>query len=146
MSNGPVDVIALSFPSAGPGPVVVDEIRRLVTSGTIGLLDALFVAHEPDGSWRIIEISEETEALEITDLEFSNPDLLSAEDGEVIAAGLAPDSSALIVAYEHLWSAPLRAALADAGGQVELHVRIDPDTVGLAEASAATEAPTQITL
>jgi hypothetical protein len=123
----------LSFPPEGPGPRVVEEFRKLVASGTIELLDALYVVHEPDDSWRVIEIEEDREFLAVSGLEFTTPALLSVDDGELIATSLAPGTCAVIVAYEHTWARPLRSAILDAGGELALQVRIPPETVAAAQ-------------
>lgn len=137
MAHGAVEVIALSFPSEGPGPRVVEEFRKLVGAGTIVLLDALYVVQGPDDSWRVIEVEEDEQFMAVAGLEFSTPELLSAEDGELIAASLESGTSAVVVAYEHVWALPLRAAIAEAGGELALQVRITPESVEAAEAALA---------
>jgi hypothetical protein len=137
MPHGAVEVIALSFPAEGPGPRVVEEFTRLVENGTISLLDALYVVREADGTWRSVEVEEDTEFLAVTGLEFTTPALLSADDGELIASSLEPGTCAVVVAYEHIWSKPLREVILAAGGEVLLQVRIPPETVDLAELSEA---------
>src|SRR3954453_15920216 len=135
MTHGAVEVIALSFPSEGPGPRVVEEFRKLVGNHTISLLDALYVVHETDGSWRVIEVEEDQQFLAVTGLEFSAPELLSAEDGELIATSLEPGMCAVVVAYEHVWALPLREAITQAGGELVLQVRVTPESVEAAEAA-----------
>jgi hypothetical protein len=137
MPHGAVEVIALSFPAEGPGPGVVEQFAKLVESGTISLLDALYVAHDADGTWRSIEVEEDTEFLAVTGLEFTTPELLSVEDGELIASSLEPGTCAVVVAYEHTWAKPLREAIFAAGGELLLQVRIPPETVDEAELSGA---------
>ena len=137
MPDGVVEVIALSFPAVGPGPRVVEEFTKLVENGTISLLDALYVVRETDGTWRSVEVEEDTEFLAVTGLEFTTPELLSAEDGELIASSLEPGTCAVIVAYEHIWSKPLREAVLAAGGELALQVRIPPETVAAAEPAGA---------
>jgi hypothetical protein len=137
MAHGAVEVIALSFPAEGPGPRVVEEFSKLVQSGTISLLDALYVVSEGNGSWRVIEVEDDTEFLAVHGLEFTTPELLSAEDGELIATSLRPGTCAVVVAYEHTWSKPLREAILAAGGELALQVRIPPETVEAAELSGA---------
>jgi len=138
MPHGAVEVIALSFPAEGPGGRVVEEFRKLVESGTIALLDALYVVREPDGTWRAVEVEDDTEFLAVSGLRLTTPALLSVEDGELIATSLAPGTSAVVVAYEHTWAGPLREAVQASGGAVALQVRIPPETVAAAELAGAT--------
>jgi hypothetical protein len=138
MPHGAVEVIALSFPAEGPGARVVEEFRKLVQSGTIALLDALYVVRETDGGWRAVEVEDDTEFLAVNGLQLTTPALLSVEDGELIATSLAPGTSAVVVAYEHTWAGPLRDAVLAAGGAIALQVRIPPETVAAAELAGAT--------
>jgi hypothetical protein len=154
MPHRAVEVLALSFPMPGAVPGaeggtsgVVEEFRRLVEHGTIAVLDALYVVHEPDGRWRVVEIGDGDDAA-LSALEgllpfgglhsTATPALLSVEDGELIATGLPPGMSAVVLAYEHTWARPLRDAVRVAGGAVALQVRIPPATLKAVELSGIT--------
>jgi hypothetical protein len=57
-----------------------------------------------------------------------------------VAEDLPDGTTAVIIAWENTWAVRLQPALADAGGLVILHERIDPQDVTVAfEAIAITE-------
>ncbi|MCX4777561.1 hypothetical protein [Streptomyces sp. NBC_01264] len=62
-------------------------------------------------------------------------DLLSDEDLETVAQGLAPESSALVVVWENAWATRLASALRGSGGEVLFMERIPRDSVERAVAA-----------
>jgi hypothetical protein len=63
--------------------------------------------------------------------------MTSEEDLAIVREAMEPGTSAAVIVFEHTWARRVAAALADAGGQVALHVRIPRDTAEAAMAVAA---------
>src|SRR2546427_70550 len=97
---GPVDVAVVAFPGNRFNGDVAPALIDLQRAGTVRVLDATFVRKESDSTVSVVEVADSEVAgafTQLTDLEF---DLLSDEDLQMIADGLDPDSSALVVVWE----------------------------------------------
>lgn len=124
---GPVEVFAISFPTATPGVAIAEAIVAVIESGAVTVVDAEFVRKFADGTVEVLEI--EALNLDIPALPAEMSTLLSEEDTEVIADSLEADSSALVIVIEHAWARAVVGTIRAAGGEVLLHARIDAETV-----------------
>lgn len=131
MTVGPVEWVALAFPGDTVDPAVVPAMARLVEAGTVRILDLVIVSHSDSGEVRVSEYDEAPEplrsALDVLDGDVL--DLVGEVDLPVIAAELAPGSTALVVVWESRWAAELAQAVVAAGGELFTHDRIPRDTV-----------------
>ena len=128
---GPVEVMVFTFTRAGLVASVGPVLAEFVASGHLGVLDAIVVSKSA------------SDALVITDLDDSiipawsqistapRP-MLSSADAELAAAGLSNSGAALLIALEHLWPEKLTRLVEDSGGALELHARIDQQSVAAA--------------
>jgi Family of unknown function (DUF6325) len=136
---GPVDYIVVEFPSdkANFSGEVADRLAELVASGTIRVLDLLFLKKDRDGSVEGFESHEfdDSELGRLRELETELALLLAEEDVEAIGAALEPDSYAAVLVFENVWAAPFGAAIRRAGGQLVASGRIP-----IQELAAALEA------
>ena len=119
---GPVDYLVVEFPGdkANFSGEMRAELSALVDSGTVRVLDLLFVVKEPDGSIEGFE-SHEFDAGELGELRTLEGDLamlLAAEDVEAIGAALEPRSVAAVLVWENVWAAPFGSAIRRSGGQL----------------------------
>jgi uncharacterized membrane protein len=143
MAFGPIQIIALGFPSTAPleGRIAA-ELVRLSDAGTIRIVDALAVLVDGD----------EVDVIAVSDLDDDQRRELGAQVGALIGLGAAgidgfvagaevgaeiadegglglveavadelienlPDGSAgLLLIVEHAWAVPLRDAIIDADG------------------------------
>jgi hypothetical protein len=132
---GPVQMLAVSFgPEARFEGRVVDELERLEASGTVRVLDLLFV-HKDTESGDLIALDIQgpnmgaiTGAL----LGFESEDDartreagihkgvrafgVSRDDLESLMASLEPGIAVGVLLVEHVWARDLRRAIRDAGG------------------------------
>jgi hypothetical protein len=103
----------------------------LVESGTVRVLDLLFVTKDSDGR---------TTSIDLTDLDpetgpafmavtVHEPGALGAEDAEEIADDLEANSSALVIAFENTWAAEFMDACRAADAVVIDQLRIPADVV-----------------
>jgi uncharacterized membrane protein len=126
---GPVDVAVFAFPGNRFNGDVAPALIDLQRAGTVRVLDATFVRKESDSTISVVEVADSEVAgafTQLTDLEF---DLLSDEDLQMIADGLDPDSSALVVVWENTWAARVAAAIRGSDGQVIFMERVPRDDV-----------------
>ena len=98
---GPVDIVILGFPGNKFTGRIAPALMDLVDSGTIRVLDLLFVTKDADGVTTAIDLQDldpETGPafLEVT---VHQPGALGPEDAEEIADDLPPNSSALLIAF-----------------------------------------------
>jgi hypothetical protein len=128
---GPVDVIIIGFPGNKFTGEIAPAILELVDSGTIRVLDLLFVMKDAAGVVTTVEIEDldaETGARFLT-IEIADPDALNHEDAEEVGDDLPLDSSALLIAFENTWAARFVAACQAADAVVIDQIRIPVDVV-----------------
>jgi uncharacterized membrane protein len=142
MVRGPVQLLVVSFDQPNFTGEIVAELRRLRTSDTVRLIDALVVQKDEDGGliavqWSDLSIEEAQgmgalvgaligvgldgeagiEAGARAGMEAAADGHLIPEDQAWDIADVLPNGSAAAVALiEHLWAASLRDAIVRAGG------------------------------
>jgi hypothetical protein len=124
--TGPIDYIVVEFPGnrmTGEGlPILVD----LHESGTIRILDLVFVRRDLDGSIHTLAISDfdGDGQLDLAVFEGAASGLIGPDDIDEAASIVEPGSSAGILVYENVWAAPFAAALRRGGAQLVASGRI----------------------
>ena len=147
---GPVQLLLIGFPpGANFEGRIADELAKLVSEGTIRVLDLLFVAKDTDSD-EVVVLEHQTEnmgsvagALLGVRMEGDNaaPDERSfgytnAEIDEM-GASLAPGESAGLLLIEHTWSRGLKDAIRDAGGRPLEDTFLTPERVAEMEPQLA---------
>ncbi len=124
MAYGPAELIVVKFPGNQFRGEIIPALADLVETGTIRLIDLLFVMKDEDGSITTLEAETitETEA-QLGDI-VGDSGLMSDEDVELVAEELEPGSSAGLLLFEHAWAATFTQALRDAGGELIYDERI----------------------
>jgi hypothetical protein len=129
---GPIQILVVGFgPDANFTGKALDELKRLTEADVVRLVDLLFVRKNEDGSVEKIEV---TDMAELADLGALAGGLLGlgedagaealAEQGSVfsdeqvwyLGDDLPVGDIVAIAVLEHTWAAPLRDAIAEAGG------------------------------
>ena len=131
---GPVQLVAVGFgPDANYEGAVMAELVRLERSGTVRLLDLLFVQKEEDGDLAALDYQGEDLGAIIGALlgfEFEGDDGPAPADApeqahafgltqdqiQGIAASLEPGHAAGLMLIEHVWARDLKRVIRDAGG------------------------------
>ncbi|WP_062297714.1 DUF6325 family protein [Demequina maris] len=124
---GPVEIVTIAFAESRFDGSILAEIKKLVETGVISIVDAIVVHKKDDESVEIVELAEITDDPEVTalsDLLARLDGLLNDEDAEILADSLPPGASAAILCFEHSWVVPLRDAIAAAGGELLDTVRV----------------------
>ena len=140
MDIGPVEMLVLTFTGDTVGPEVREALADVVAKGDVTILDLVFVAKDENGDLRVVEVEEQDDRFGLAELESRNAKLLNDEDIELVAEALDEGTSAAFLVFEHTWARKIAGAIAAAGGEVALHVRIPRDTVeaALTAATAST--------
>jgi hypothetical protein len=125
MAIGPVELLVVKFPGNQFTGEIAPALTDLVETGTIRVLDILFVNKDEDGTVEMVEIND----LILDDKSFDPiisdlTDLLTEEDVETFGAVLEPNSSAALMLFENTWAARFAGALRNARGELILNERI----------------------
>lgn len=127
MTMAPVEVIVVAFPGSAFNGAILPELRRLVDTSTITIVDGLFVRKNDAGDLSWHELAEVDAAL--SGLLQKVEGLISADDVTELAADLEPGSSAAVLAFEHTWMRPLRDAVAGSGGVLVADIQVPGSVV-----------------
>ena len=134
MTTGPVEFIEIVFPGNRFNDEIVPALRELVDSGTVRILDLLFIKKDADGNVQSFELSalapEESAAFDTLDGEID--DLLSPEDIQLAAQDLPNNSAAGLLVWENVWAARFADAVRGANGAVIANWRIPQAAVDAA--------------
>ena len=131
MGVGPVDVVIIGFPGNKFTGRIAPALMDLVNTGTIRVIDLLFVMKDADGVVTTIEAKDldpETGPSFLA-IDVAQPGALGADDAEEVSDDLAPNSSALLIAFENVWAAKFVDACRAADAVVIDQIRIPADVV-----------------
>src|SRR4029078_8686639 len=129
MDLGPVEYLMLTFPGNKFNGQISKALGDLVESGTIRILDLTFIIKDPDAPTAAFEYDELEEVVGFDDIDGHADGLLRAEDLEMAAEALTPDSSALLMVWEDLWASDFQAAVIACGGEVITGERVPREIV-----------------
>ena len=127
MALGPIEVIVVGFPGNRFNGEIIPELEKLVESDTISVVDGLLVMKTADGEVEFVEFDQDGEnadAARLAGLFDQIDSLISDEDVDELAAGLEPNSSAVILVFEHTWAKPFRDAIVASGGVLAADFRV----------------------
>src|ERR1700727_2006336 len=93
---GPVDYVVVEFPAGASSFTgeMAAELRALVDSDTIRVIDVLILTKNADGTVEATELSDIKELGELQVIETELAELLAAEDVDNLAAAMEPGSTA----------------------------------------------------
>ncbi len=119
---GPVDYLVVGFPrdKADFSGAMADELKKLMDSNTIRVLDLVMVTRAEDGTLAAAELRDhdESEVGELRSLETDLSVLLATEDVERAGADLEPGGTAAVLVWENTWAGPLASAIRHSGGDL----------------------------
>ena len=130
---GPVDYVVVAFPAgqANFSGEMASELRALMDSSTVRVLDLLLLTKDEDGSVEASELRDADDS-EVGQLRAAEADLavlLAASDVEEIGGMLEPGSAAAVLVWENVWAAPFGAAVRRSGGQLVASGRIPTQAI-----------------
>jgi len=123
---GPVDYVVVEFPSEASNFTgeMAAELDKLVTSGTVRILDLMILTKGADGEIDVSEVEDLDGAGEVRMAEAQLAGLLAEEDVLNLAAAMKPGSTAGVLVWENTWAAPFASAARRSGGQLIANGRI----------------------
>lgn len=125
MAYGPAELIVVKFPGNQFRGEILPALTDLIDTGTIRLIDLLFLMKETDGSVTYLEAGEVFPDGPVAGiLAEADAGLISEEDVDDIAPEIEPGSSAAVLLFEHLWAAEFTQAIRNAGGELIYDERI----------------------
>ena len=116
---GPVDYLVVGFPAekANFSGEMASELKALIDSNTIRVLDLVMIMKGEDGSVEASELrdADDSEIGELRALERDLAILLAEEDVEEIGASLEPGSAAAVLVWENTLGGAVRLGGAQVG-------------------------------
>ena len=135
MSLGPLQVMVVNFEDTNFTGEIEAELIRLEETGTLRVLDVIFVAKSMDGDIEVIRTGDvHSGALSQALLGIGDESEVAetvVDDADVwyAADAIEPGNAAGIMVLEHRWSIPLRDAIAAAGGTNVVTEWVDEEEV-----------------
>ena len=118
---GPVEIYLIGFDRERPGPQVVSALSDLIRSGSVRLLDVLFVTRSEEGELTVLEAEEVEGQFGLDGIEVLEVGLAGEEDVDDLAVVVEPGPTAALLVVEHASVRRFAEALYRAGGSV-LHM------------------------
>ena len=134
MSIGPVEYIIIGFPGNDFHGEIVPEIAKLVDSGTIRIIDLVFISKDVDGAFIVLEADEDEGVSVFASLDGEIGGFIGDEDIAHAAAAIEPGNSAALLLWEDVWALPFVTAVRGAGGIVLEGSQIPYELIEAAEA------------
>jgi hypothetical protein len=128
---GPLEYVVIGFAGNRFDGSIAREIERVVENGTIRLIDIVFVGKDADGDAVILELDNKDDPrfAPFAALLGDRMALLTPEDLEHVAAELPPNTSGMVLLFEHRWAEHIKEAMAAAGGFLVARSVIPPEVL-----------------
>jgi hypothetical protein len=123
---GPVEYVVIEFPGNQFSGEIVPALKNLTAADTVHIIDLVVIKKDADGSIHWFEGDQlgGDEAKLFNELEGEIDDLVNAEDIQLVAQGLDPNSTAAVLVWENAWAARFAEAVRKAHGRVIAEERI----------------------
>ena len=131
MLDLPLEYALIGFKDPKFSGKIVPELLDLAQRGIVRIVDIVFIQKEEDGTVRTLELND----LDPVMYEMFVPlgehvsSLFTTDDLLIAASKLPNNSAAVLFLWENLWTASLRQAIVDAGGELVERVQIAPEVV-----------------
>jgi uncharacterized membrane protein len=128
--EGPVDLVLLRFPGNHFTGEVAPALADLVSSGTVRILDLVFITKDADGNVASVELDQLGDAgAAFDDIDGDVSGLLTDEDIDTAGEEMEANSSAALLLFENTWAARFTNALRAADAEVITFERIPHDAL-----------------
>lgn len=127
--HGPIDYIIVNFTGNKFNGGILEELSKVVKSGTISVLDIALVTKDKDGNIAALELNgmKDTGVAQFAKDNSVQSGLITQEDIEEVGEIIAENSSVGLLVIEQLWAKGLKKAIIDAGGELIAEGRIHPE-------------------
>jgi hypothetical protein len=131
MLDLPLEYALIGFKDPKFSGKIVPELLDLAQRGIVRIVDIVFLQKEDDGNLNTLELNDlEPEMYEMFVPIGEHVSSLFTTDDLLIAASKLPNNSAAVLfLWENLWTASLRQAIVDAGGELVEREQIAPEVV-----------------
>ena len=131
MALGPIDFLALEFPGNKFDGSILTSLFELVQAGVIRIIDLVVIVKDQDGSVFVRELKElDPDTIRVMDpLKVEVTSMITRNDIDSIAAGLANNSTAGLMLFENLWAVKTKQAMLDADARLLMFERIPHEVV-----------------
>lgn len=114
---GPVDVVVIEFPNGADTTEAASELEAVLDRGTVQLFDIVAIRKRADGHASEVQIAAGGSPADgFARFSGARSRLFDSSDLEQVAAILAPDTTAVMIAYENTWARGFVGAAHAAGG------------------------------
>jgi hypothetical protein len=120
---GPIDLLVIEIPPAGPGPAGLGALLSLTERDLVRILDLEVVSKAADGTISLVPPDAGTMP-ELTPFIGSSSGLLDADDLREAGAFIAPGANGIVVIYENEWIVSMAAVLRQEGARLVAAGRI----------------------
>lgn len=144
MDIGPLEYVVIGVYDQQLTRALFSELNAIQETGKIRVVDLIFVTKAADGTVVMQEVSElsEEEPAAYGGIADDLMGLLTAQDIEQLTGQIPPDTSAIIILFEHTWVIGLTEVVRKGGGVVFTGGMVTHDALAhvSAELAAAKEA------
>jgi Family of unknown function (DUF6325) len=134
---GPVEYVIISFPGNHFKGEIVPALSKLIESGTVRIIDLVFILKDDQGDVAIFEFDQLEELAPFSTLQGEAGGLVNEEDIAYAADALEPNSSAALLVWEDTWATEFAQAVRNADGIILEGARIPYQLVDEAFAALA---------
>ena len=128
---GPIDYLALEFPTAELKGEALADLVDLVDRGIIRILDFRFAIKDQDGSFAAVAITDldGDGTLDLAVFDGVESGLLDNDDVSEAVSLIEPGSGVALIIYENTWAGPFVSSMRRVGAEVIASGRISADAV-----------------
>jgi uncharacterized membrane protein len=128
---GPIDLLAIEFPGNNFTGEGLNELHRLVTNGTIRIIDLVVVTKNKQGQVSALELNDlgPNASAGLNALQATVSQMLTQDDIEAVGERLANNSTAAVMLYENTWAVKTKQAIMAANGRVVVQARVPHEIV-----------------
>jgi Family of unknown function (DUF6325) len=131
MTLGPLEYIVIGFKEDRSDGSIARELEKLVSAGTIRIVDLVFLAKDKGGRKTILEMSDgdDPRIAPFARLLGNGKGLFTPEDLSQVADSIEPGMAGLVVLFEHRWAEDIKEALQNHGGFLVTRAVIPPEVL-----------------
>jgi len=120
MNIGPLEYVVIGVNNQQLKSALIAELNEIHETGKIRVVDLIFVTKSADGTVMSQEMRDlnEEESAAYGGIADDLMGLLTAQDIEQLSGQIPPDTSALVILFEHTWVIGLAEAVREGGGVV----------------------------
>lgn len=139
MEIGPLEYVVIGMKDRQLKHALLPELNAIHKTGQVRVVDLISVTKAADGSVALQEVSDliDEEPALYSEIADDLMGLLTAEDIEQLTGQIPPDTSALIILFEHTWVIGLTEAIRKGKGMVFAGGMVPHETLAQVSAELA---------